>query len=277
MAVAAAAAGVLLLSACGGSGSSDAGAGSPTSSSTSADAGSSSGFPGIGSLSVGDTVDVKALSAAGAAAVKKAGTVRISMDSAAAGGTLSGTADFGASTPAMSLSGEAQGQKISVVFVDGILYVKVPELGSKSWLKIDPQGDDQMSKALGAMLTPLTDQANPTRMMAAVPNGTVKVVAVGDATATVEQKVTPGEMKEFITELYGSDLAGQATSTGTVTVRTTLDDQARPVKVEVSGAGSHQTIRYTDWGADVSVTAPPADQIGTFQMPGSGMPSPSSS
>ena len=47
-----------------------------------------------------------------------------------------------------------------------------------------------------------------------------------------------------------------------------LDDQDRPAKMTTTTSGVTMQVTYSDWGAPVTITAPPADQVGSLKMPG---------
>jgi hypothetical protein len=52
-----------------------------------------------------------------------------------------------------------------------------------------------------------------------------------------------------------------------VKARYTLDAENRPTAMTVDVQGQQVKITFGDWGKPVSITAPPADQVGTFQVP----------
>jgi hypothetical protein len=46
-----------------------------------------------------------------------------------------------------------------------------------------------------------------------------------------------------------------------------LDAQSRPTALVVEVQGQKLEITFGDWGKPVTIKVPPADQVGTFQVP----------
>lgn len=219
----------------------------------------------LGSLSTGDTVRGGDLAALSSAAVQDAKTVRVTMAGASSGGTLKGAADFSTQPASITFAGNVQGEDLTVLLVDGILYIKTPAAGAKPWIKIDPNGDSQMSQMVATMLEPLSKQSDPTWLMSATGDAELTVTATDGDTVSFEQKLTEKEMSDLGSRLYGSGFTGQAS--GDMTVTTTVDNLGRPTKIVVSTSSGDQTMQYSDWGAKLDISAPPEDQVGELQTP----------
>ena len=251
-----------------------------TGSDTGSDAGSDAGQAGaeqsrtsssqadgldLSALSEGDTVPASDLASLSSAAVHEAGTVKVVIDGASAGEELTGAADFGRKPAAIRFGGNVQGQDLSVVLVDQVLYIKAPGAGAKPWVRIDPDGSDQMSQMVARMLEPLNRQTDPTWMMSMSGGSKLTVTGTEGEGVTFEQKLTKKQINDMATEMYGGQFEGQAQSDMSVT--TTVDGSGRPVRIVVSTPAGEQTMRYSDWGSDVDISAPPKDEVGTFETP----------
>ena len=118
--------------------------------------------------------------------------------------------------------------------------------GGKAWVKVDPNGTDEMSKALreGG-----SSSGDPQTMVNALKGGTATVVD------------TNGGNTHY--RITGLSISG---ATGT-TMDLTVDSKNLPVTSVVEASGAKVTTTYSDWGAPVTVTAPPADQVGTMSIP----------
>jgi hypothetical protein len=217
------------------------------------------------SLSEGDTVPASDLADLSSAAVHEAGTVKVTIGGASAGEELTGAADFGRKPAAIRFGGSIQGQDLSVVLVDKVLYIKAPGAGAKPWVKIDPDGSDQMSRMVATMLEPLNRQTDPTWMMSMSGDAKLTVTTADGDGVTFEQQLTKKQINDMATEMYGGQFEGQAQ--GDMTVTTTVDGDGRPVRIVVSTPAGEQTMRYSEWGSDVDISAPPKDEVGTFDTP----------
>ncbi|MFI7675319.1 hypothetical protein [Actinophytocola sp. NPDC049390] len=217
-------------------------------------------------------------------------TAHMKITADAAGQELSGEGDMkmGAAEVAMSMDMTTPQGSISMVLVDNVFYIKMPtgqELEpGKPWLKIDPNDDNPMAKALGGMTEQMSKNADPR--------------------ATLEQFEKAGE----ITDSKEEELNGEQTMHYTVTVdveklaesqedpsmKSAMDQAIKaglkdfpmdvwinsddlPVRVKLDmptpnpATGKTESVKmqidYTDWGKPVDVTAPPAGEVAAF--PGS--------
>jgi hypothetical protein len=172
--------------------------------------------------------------------------------------------------------------EITMRLVDNVFYIKTPEElePGKSWLKIDANGDDPLSKTFGAMVEQMKTQ--------------------GDPSQTLKQLQDAGE----ITAKKSEQLDGQDTTHYTVTVdinkalakadpelKKSLDGAAKaglkdfpmdvwlnkdnlPVRVlstmSVPNPQTQKTEQvkvtadYTDWGKKVDVVAPSPAEVAEF-------------
>lgn len=136
---------------------------------------------------------------------------------------------------------------LELLIVDGASYLKdpAPKAGAKPWLKLDPNGKDLMSLLLGSIFTLVGD---PTFLFS---KGWDKAAAtkVGVEGGLTHYRVS-GLEKGQAADLW-------------------VDGQDRPMKLTATSPGASAgasggtvEIVYSDWGAPITVTAPPADQVG---------------
>ena len=113
-----------------------------------------------------------------------------------------------------------------IIVVGGATYLKLPKaVNGKTWFK--------SSDAAAAAA------ADPT------------AIAKGFAGATVKDVGEEGDLHHYTLQTAGTD--------GVLDVY--LDQDGRPAKLKGTTSGVTIDGTYSDWGADVSITAPPADQV----------------
>lgn len=249
----------------GGCGSSNATSGSDASSSSAASASSSSAAPAA--VKVGDTVDGKEFTTKVTEAMKKAGSVKMSMS--ASGMTMKG--QMRTSPVAYSMTMDAQGQAIDMVYVDKALYMggkaMAQATGGKQWIKVDPNGTDPFSKAMAPSLQQMDQAADPSQLLKGLDGVELKVVKVEGDTVTYRESLTAEQVQKMVREKSTATPAPTA-SVGPMTMDFTTDKDGLPQTVTTSISGMNVTMQYTDWGKPVTIVAPPAGQVGTFKMGG---------
>jgi len=135
------------------------------------------------------------------------------------------------------------GTNLEMVVKGGVFYMKgLPSAatGGKPWIKAEPNGTDAFSKQMSTQLQSLGD---PRQMTKAFAGGTAKLVG------------EEGGLRHYTVT---------GTSSG-ANVDVYLDKDDRPAKFVVTASGVTASAEYSDWGAPVTVTEPPADQVGTLQ------------
>lgn len=215
-------------------------------------------------------------------------TAHMKITADAAGQKLTGEGDMqmSADAAAMSMDMDTPEGSISMVLVDNVFYIKLPQElePGKAWLKIDPNDDNPMAKALGGMTEQMSKNADPR--------------------ATLEQFEKAGE----ITDSKEEDLDGQKTTHYTITVdveklaqnqedptmKSAMDEAIKgglkdfPVDVWINeddlpvrfkmdmptpdpttgqSASVKMQIDYSDWGKSVDIAAPAPGEVAEF--PGS--------
>ncbi len=252
--------GALALAGCGSS--SPATTAQPSTSASGATAGAHTTSTASAAVTPGATGDAAELGARmGAAMVAaKSGKGTLSMSSSAV--NVSGATQFVYTSPTQAdttATMAIMGINLQVVSVGGVIYMKgLPTqlTGGKEWVKVDPKGTDAMSKAMregGA------SAGDPQTMVDALKGGTATVVDTNGG--NTHYKITG------ITGISGSGATGATGTTGTTGMDLTVDAKDLPVKSVIEASGTKVTVDYSDWGAPVTVTAPPADQVGTMSAP----------
>jgi hypothetical protein len=146
------------------------------------------------------------------------------------------------------------GQQMEIISVDGVGYIKSSLFASsgKPWVKLDPNATDAFSKQMASSMK----QSSDVRAALEIYKG---------STATLVD--SSGGLRHYkLTNVMVTVSPTVAPINQTVDLW--LDDQDRPAKSTVVTSGITVEVKYSDWGAPVTITAPPADQVGTLKMPG---------
>jgi hypothetical protein len=195
------------------------------------------------------------------------------------GYSVSGAYDLDNGAMEMDASG-GSGSSIpasETIVVGGKMYLKVPPgLGAtvtKPWMSLEIGG----SSGLGASMAAGMDPQHMLQELQAVTGGlTVLGHETVDGVDTTHYHGTIDPAK--IAAKAGKDGAAMAGHVGPVPIDIWIDGQGRVVRQQTSMTGLNGmsdsgststgdltlTIDYTDLGGPVSITAPPADQVQTF-------------
>ncbi len=145
----------------------------------------------------------------------------------------------------------AQGT-MDLVMVDTVIYLKnsSPKPGQKAWTRLDPAGKDPMSAMLGGLFAAFGDPG--------------AMVTSGWSTATLTKVGASAGVTEY-------DVVGM-TGTENSRVKVWLDAQDRPAKftlVDTSPTSrlASAELTFSDWGAPITISAPPADQVEVLALP----------
>lgn len=201
------------------------------------------------------------------AAFDDASTVhtRMAMTTALGEMAAEGDTDYSVSPPAtsMSMTGAAlQGQQMDLIMADGAMFMKMDAMGPK-WNKIAL--DDPANP-----FASLTGQLDPSAMFDRFGDSITSVTHVGEEDIDGES-VDSYEVSVDTDAVLGSQ--GQSLPQGVdipeaVTYTVSFDDDGLFRRMQMSmGEGlGDLTVDFTDWGSDVSIEAPPADQVTDFDM-----------
>ena len=196
------------------------------------------------------TVDAAALGKRITAAMRAAKTGKATTSSAAQGQSVEILQQFaftGGAQPDSKATMSIAGLTLDVVSHDSVVYMKgfpAQMTGGKVWVKVDPNGSDQLSKALKQQLG-----NSPQDLGGTFTGGTASVLDTSNG--NTRYKISG------ITVQGVSDL----------TMELTVDGKDLPVSSLVTVSGQDVKTTYSDWGAPVSVEIPAADQVGTLKLP----------
>lgn len=217
----------------------------------------------------GDTVPLAELGKRTAAAAAEAGPVNITMT--LEDEKLTGVMDM--AEGASHLKGRIAGQDLDVIIVDKAIYLGgqlgAEASGGKKWVKISADGSDMLSAMLGPMLEKMTDQMNVATMFEGLDADASVASVEGDLT-TYEITLTSEQTRAMTEKLLPS---GTPVPTGEMssTILQTIDGNDLPTKVviesTVGGESVEAELTYSGWGTAETVTAPPAAEVGSFEMP----------
>ena len=253
-------------------------AGSPTA----ASGGGSKG--GAGSQLGSQVKTVSDLSNLVGNSVEQATTVQVSMKSGV--GTTTGSIKFGDPIAEKMTLNTPNGSE-QVLLVDNVFYMQIPgmqDLTNKPWIKIDPNdSSNPAAQIFSAFVNSIKENADPSQMIKNLEaggtlTGTDTVQLNGQSTTHYKITVDIDKMIADQTDPTMKQLLGMAEQQGlkNYPVEVWLDGHGLPVQTTIDmpalsgapGSGGVSTVTYSDWGAPVSISAPPADQVGT--MPGTG-------
>lgn len=238
------------LGACGDAGT-DAG-------STSSSGASSSSSSAAGGPKAGQTVDGAELATKMTDAMVEAGSGTITLDLGAEGkATGSFSIENGVMEQQMTMP--IEGQTMQIVSTGGILYMKGLPGSKKPWVKIDPKADDPVSQMFAGMTG---DMGDPRQLAKALDGSTATVVSSTADATTYDVTIDPKN-------LLGGAATSADPSAKPVKARYTLDAKDLPTSMVVEVQGQKLTVGFGDWGKPVDIKAPPADQVGAFELPSS--------
>jgi hypothetical protein len=233
------------------------------------------------------------LSNAVATTTSQKSSVKVTMNMGVMGFTVngSGVARFAGQPAADMTITMAQLGQIEMILLNGTAYMKIPSalsqfLGTngpvKPWIKIDPNGTDMVDKTVGPMLSQAQQNFDPATTLD-------RLKSAGTITSTKQEQLDGQpvthytitvDVQKLIASLPPGDAQAQelkgVTDAGITTETTDLwvNSDNLPLKfVSVTpmpslGTGSSSqttvTVNFSDWGAPVTVNAPPADQVGSL-------------
>lgn len=248
------------LVACGGDDeptSASSSASSESGSSPSSDGASSSELQPGDSVEPGDLVDRMT---AGFDAITTAHTTMKLTGSMT--GTLSGEGDvdYTGDSPAVSMTLQAPslGGEMKTLLVDGVMYLNLDQITHGKYWKVDLSSPDSPLGALG-------DQLDPKSSLATLQKGMDSVTYVGQEDVDgqpLDHYRASVDSKALLDQMGPDASAGAGALPKTLTYDIWLDDQDRVTRL-TSDLGSAGKLEMTlsDWGKDVSIEAPPADQV----------------
>jgi hypothetical protein len=182
--------------------------------------------------------------------------------------TGEGDIDYRDGSPAMdmTMSIDQAGGDVQVILVDNVFYMKAPGMGGDKYLKMDL---DDPNSPLGS----LGSQLDPQEALKSFGEGVKTVTYVGEDGGEDQYTVTVDTAKML--DSLGEDAAGAAGAgmPDEISYVVWLDGEDRVTKMTIDlGKTGTMEMELSDFGKDVSIEAPPADQVAEMpSMDGSSM------
>jgi hypothetical protein len=254
------------------------GSGSSSSSSGGGAAGSGTAAAGNGDSAAISLVADAMNKADAAGTVKVTGTIVYPGQSTPT--TMSGDEEYSPNVE-MSMTMQVQGQTLSMILADNVIYMDYPalsaELGGKQWAEIDLSKSTGSLGSLSGLIDSAKDQSPTTQIEALVASGDVTKVGTetvkGQQTTHYSGTLTASQLLSSSAQadhLSASQLASlkSAVQTGGITSETVnlwVSSSGLPVEEKYAVKTANGTVTedmfMSDWGAPVSVGAPPAAQV----------------
>lgn len=226
--------------------------------------GSSEGNADAGtSQSQGDKVDAGEVAGRMVAAMKKAGSGTMAMDT----GGEKGSGDF------KYVDGKLQqhttvpveGSEMEIIAIGDFVYLKGLPGQAKPWVKIDPEADDPISQMFKGIVE--GGVSDPTKMGDNLKGTQASVTSEDGGNTTYEFTV---DAAKALGTTAPTPSPSASASTPPLTMTYVLDKEDRPVTISTKVADQSVKVTYSDWGKKVDITQPPADQVGPMSFPSAG-------
>jgi hypothetical protein len=243
-----------------------------TSTSASASASSDSGSSDSAAPEAGDTVEPDTFVSMIKSGVENMTTAHVTMDMGGGQAALQadGDIDYAQSPPLMAMTmdmgaGQGNALKMEVRMVDGILYMNMGQLSQNKFVKVDPQDPNGPLANMGD----LQDSFDPTKAFDSFSQGVKQVTFKG------EEDVDGETLEHYVMTLDTSKIAKMGAASAQAGMPKQLDydvwldsdHRMRKAVIDLGQKVGTMTMAMDDFGKDVSIKEPPADQI--TSMPGS--------
>lgn len=182
--------------------------------------------------------------------------------------TAEGDLDYTTKPPSLSMSMEVpQAGDMEMVLVDNVMYLKAGAMSGDKFWKLDLADPDSPFGEMG--LDKMLEQSDPIGALESMKDGIDTVTFEGT------EDVDGRELDHYVLTIdmlsvmdsYGADLPSDAADgmPDSITYDLWLDDQDRfaqmQMEVPVMDKSMEMEMSLDDWGQDVSIEAPPADQV----------------
>jgi len=239
----------------------------------------------LSDLDTGDEVDPAEFVDTVANGVEASTTAHMTLTiGAGPAGEISGEGDLDytadppemAMTMALPMLGNVEAE---IRLVDGVFYMSMGKMSGGKFWKLDPADPNGPMGDLGGML----DQMDPKSSLEQMESAIDKVTYTGEEDVdgrSLDHYELSVDPKGLVEDL-GSDLppGAEGQLPDSLTYDLWLDEEDRIAKMEMdmpmAGTQSSIEMTVTDWGEDVDIEAPPADQVTDMPEMGSlmgGMP-----
>ena len=230
--------------------------------------GSTSGSDADGSdveaaeVSEGEELSAEEFGALMVAAFEKATTADLVMSMTAGGQDIevTGQADYSSDPVSMrmEMSGMGGTGDMEIIVVDNAMYMKLAAM-SDMFLKLDL--DDPDNPVGGSF----TGQLDPRAQAEVIEEGLQTATYVGQEDVdgeTLDHYTAVVDSQAMLEQLEGAaDMAGQMPETVTYELWLTEDGLYRQMEIDMGAVAGEMLMRFEDWGTDVDIEAPPADQV----------------
>lgn len=231
---------------------------------------------------VGGVISVAQLGDLVSANTNKKETAHFSLQvTGTVGISSSGEVRFGSPLAMDETTNVPQMGDLEIRVLDNIAYLKLPasiaqmEGATKPWVKLDPNGNNPLDKAMAGSLQTAQQDVDPSAMLN-------KIKSAGTITATSHEQVNGENTTHYTITVDPKKLTTNVAGLGTdanmlpnsMTVDYWVNSDNLPVKFSTAatvqsptGGAPIQvnvTGNFTDWGQPVNITAPPADQVGSL-------------
>ena len=204
---------------------------------------------------------------------KETTTAKMKMEVTAGGvaTTIEGVLDYTGKQPATQMTMNVPGGqgKMDIIMVDGVVYMTMPMQGQSGYMKMDLKANPELAEQMGGL-----DSFDPSNMTDQLTEGLKDVETVGkedvDGVEATHYKVTVDT--EAASEMLEGMEGAQGQVPDEMVMDIWLDGEGRLIQTEgdLGGQGTMK-MNVFDFGADVSIEAPPADEVQDMSEMMSGM------
>lgn len=225
--------------------------------------GSSEGAPdSSASQAKGDTVDAGELAGRMVAAMEKAGSGTMTMDTG--GEKASGDFRYVDGKLQQHTKVPVEGSEMEIIAVGEFVYLKGLPGQAKPWVKIDPKASDPVSQMFKGIAE--GGISDPTKMAQNLKGTKATLKSRAGGNSTYEFSV---DSAKALGTTAPTPSPSASASPPTLTMTYVLDKDDRPVTISTKVADQSISVTYSDWGKKVEIIEPPADQVGPMSFPSS--------
>jgi hypothetical protein len=182
----------------------------------------------------------------------------MTMDMGSSGSmTGEGDIDYSEGSPSMdmTMSSDMAGGDVQVILVDSVFYMKAPGMGGEKYLKLDMNDPNSPLGSLGSQL-------DPQEALKSFGEGVKTVTYVGEDGGEDQYTVTVDTAKMLASMGQDAADAAGAQMPDEISYDVWLDDEDRVTKMTIDlGKMGTMEMELSDFGKDVSIEAPPSDQV----------------
>jgi hypothetical protein len=171
--------------------------------------------------------------------------------------TGEGDIDYSEGSPSMdmTMSSDSAGGDVQVILVDEVFYIKAPGMGGDKYLKMDLNDPNSPLGSLGSQL-------DPQEAMKSFGEGVKTVTYVGEDGGEDQYTVTVDTAKMLASMDADAAKAAGAQMPEEISYDVWLDSEDRVTKMDIElGKMGTMEMELSDFDKDVSIEAPPADQV----------------